>query len=146
MDRTEEYVGFMLDDASRFFLCLSYRGLWLGRILVWIAHRHSNCFSLYAFAALHKVNLLTLLIIQTSFRLLGGGTTFVDTAWGVIYDVRYWLLSIIFAGIAISFSLGAFYKSDRVTHELKHISYRFLHRLSCCNIDILNFTMFSIRW
>lgn len=56
-------------------------------------------------------------------RILGEGTTFFDTAIAVIYDVRYWLVYIIFTGVCASFCFGALYKTDEEFH-FEHRAFR----------------------
>lgn len=48
-------------------------------------------------------------------RIIGEGTEFFDTSLAVIYNVRYWLMYVVFSGITASFALGALYKTDDVS-------------------------------
>lgn len=68
---------------------------------------------LLRFVRLEIISSISELIVV--LRLLSGGSTFFDSALSVIYDVRFWIASVLLTGIVASFMFGSLYRNDTVT-------------------------------
>ena len=67
-------------------------------------------------------------------RLLGEGSTFLDSAIEVIYAVRLWIVYILIAGVAASLCIGSLYRHDEVGPSIFYLTNRIIGSVLCSNI------------
>jgi len=116
----EEYYTMLVQGLRDWFSLRNFLDLCTNnlQIVILICHLTDIGMTKHWFGTLLALQTVLLYIRLLRFiRILGEGTTFFDTAMAVIFDVRYWLMYIVFSGVCASFCFGALYKEDPDFHE-----------------------------